>query len=100
MTHILLSRQQNIGYYISVGKTIQYPETNCICYLLDSKNFKIYGNCEFDMDVIIGIFLTNYNKPFFESAYIEKTETWHKNYEMHSLKIELLNIISDIVKKE
>ncbi len=104
MMHLLLAKQQGISYYLSVGK-VQFPKfTNeiFIAYIIDESKFVTNQTKEFDMDTIISIFLQNYKmeEKYFQKAYVEKDAKFYDNYEMYSIKQDLLNIISDITKNE
>ncbi len=104
MTHLFLAKQHGISYYLSVGK-VQFPKfTNesFIAYIMNDSKFVTNQTMEFDMDAIILIFLQNYKmeEKYFQKAYVEKDAKFYDNYEMYSIKQDLLNIISDITKNE
>ncbi len=103
MTHLLLAKISNCCYYISVGKCEDFKSLDCfICYEIETNQFIMSSNANFDMDTIISIFLQNYKSEnnFFQKAYIEKDKKFHDKFEMYDIKKELLNIISNIIKQE
>jgi len=104
MTHLLLGNMGNCGYYISVGTCTNFNGLGkrFITYVQSTNSFIASPKTKIDMDIVITVFLQcykNQNK-FFERAYVEKDQYFYENFELYAIKNELLNIISNIVKKE